>query len=396
MDDHGGSGNGSGGARNLVAMCDGTGNTVEGDLSNVLKLFRVAVKDEAQRVFYDPGVGTIANDGVWSRLKVSASAVWGLATGAGLDENVLDAYRFLCLAYRPGDRIFLFGFSRGAYTARVLAGFIHMVGLLPPDQVSLAEQALNAYKHSAERDDLHIAWDFGAIVGGRRVVVHFVGVWDTVASMITPRPDRLHLPSLRTLPFTRRNPSVAVFRHAIALDERRRMFRLNRWIEPQEHVFQPFAGEAGRRPQDVEQRWFPGVHADVGGGYPEAESALSKAPLIWMAEEAHAHGLRIDERLLDRLGRGLRQEEGRHRFVAPDASGTLHRSLRGIWWILELLPRSRRRREAKPRGPGVYLPLGERRVPPPEAIVDPSARARMEAVPGYRPPALGEPEGRSA
>ncbi|MEH3036196.1 MAG: DUF2235 domain-containing protein [Sphingomonas adhaesiva] len=372
-------------ARNLVAMCDGTGNHVEGDLSNVLKLFRVTVRDERQRVFYDPGVGTIARDSAWSRLKQRSAAVFGLVTGAGLDDNILDAYRFLCLSYQPGDRIFLFGFSRGAYTVRALAGLIHMVGLLPPDQVGLAEQALNAYKHSAERNDLHVAWDFSRILGGRPVRIHFVGVWDTVASMIVPRRDRMYLPSLRTLPYTRRNPSVRAFRHAMAIDERRRMFRLNRWVEPQRYVEDPFGSGADGVPQDVAQRWFPGVHSDIGGGYPEPESALSKGPLLWMAEEARAHGLLIDGHLLDRLGRGMHQDEGRYRYVAPDPAGPIHRSLRGVWWLLEVVPKSRRRREMGERGWGLYFPLGERRRVPPGAVVDQSARDRMAALADYRP-----------
>lgn len=371
--------------RNIVAMCDGTGNHVEGDLSNVLKLFRVSVRDERQRVFYDTGVGTIANDSAWSRLKQRTAAVFGLVTGAGLDENILDAYRFLCLTHRAGDRIFLFGFSRGAYTVRALAGMVHMVGLLPPDQIGLAEQALNAYKHSGEGDDLHVAWDFSRIVGGRAVRIHFVGVWDTVASMIVPRRDRLYLPSLRTLPYTRRNPSVRAFRHAIAIDERRRMFRLNGWMEPQRFVENPFDKDAPDVAQDIEQRWFPGVHSDIGGGYPEVESGLSKGPLLWMAEQAREHGLRIDDRLLDRLGRGLRQDEGRYRYVAPDPTGPLHASLRRAWWILEFLPKSRRRREAGKRGWGIYFPFGERRRVPADAIIDLSTHERMAADAGYRP-----------
>ena len=374
--------------RNLVAMCDGTGNHVEGDLSNVLKLFRVLVRDGRQRVFYDPGVGTIANDSAWSRVKQRSAAVFGLVTGAGLDDNILDAYRFLCLAYQPGDRIFLFGFSRGAYTVRALAGLIHMIGLLPPDQVGLAEQALNAYKHSGERDDLHVAWGFSRIVGGRPARIHFVGVWDTVASMIVPRRDRMYLPSLRTLPYTRRNPSVRAFRHAMAIDERRRMFRLNRWTEPQRYVEQPFGSGAEGVLQDVSQRWFPGVHSDIGGGYPEAESGLSKGPLLWMAAEAQAHGLLLDKRLLDRLGRGLHQSEGRYRYVAPDPVGPIHRSLRRAWWLLEFLPKSRRRREIGERGWGIYFPFGERRRIPTGADVDHSAYDRVAAVPDYRPEGL--------
>jgi len=272
--------------RNLIVLCDGTGNEVEGDLSNVLKLYRMAIKDERQKVFYEPGVGTIGDDDAWARIRRNIRSVWGLATGMGLDDNILSAYRFLCSVHEPGDRIFLFGFSRGAYTVRALAGLIHMVGLLYPEQSNLANYALTSYKRSSRLDDLHIAWDFKRIVGGRRATIHFLGLWDTVASMIVPRPDRLYLPSLQRLPFTRENPSVRAVRHAMAIDERRRMFRMNRWVDDQPFVEDPFAEPADRVAQDVKQVWFMGVHADIGGGYPELESGLSKFPLLWMLEEA--------------------------------------------------------------------------------------------------------------
>ena len=371
--------------RNLVALCDGTGNEVEGDLSNVLKLYRIARKDESQEVFYDPGVGTIGNDSLWGRLRQRAKAVWALATGIGLDDNILDAYRFLCSHYQLGDRIYLFGFSRGAYTARALAGLIHMVGLLHPDQLNLADYALNAYKHSSEKNDLHVAWDFSRVIGARRVTIHFVGVWDTVASMIVPRPDRFYIPSLRTLPYTRYNPSVRAFRHAMSIDEQRRMFRLNKWTEPQRFVEDPFAGDPGAKNQDILQNWFAGEHSDVGGGWPEAESNLSKPPLIWMTEQARDHGLHIDERLLERLGRGLHQDEGVHRYVRPDPMGKLHNSLTGAWWILEVIPKSGRWKETRQAPLGLYLPLGERRSIPPNAKIDDSVYERMDAMPDYRP-----------
>lgn len=112
-------------------------------------------------------------------------------------------------------------------------------------------------------------------MGARFPTIHFVGVWDTVASVLVPRSDRIWIPSLETLPYTETNPSVRTFRHALAADERRRMFRVARWHEPQPFVpnrLRPDAIEA----LDIEQRWFPGVHSDIGGGYREDESGLSK------------------------------------------------------------------------------------------------------------------------
>lgn len=370
--------------RNLVICCDGTGNQVTGNLSNVLKLFRIARKDDRQHVFYDAGVGTIGNSNAWERFRQDAKAVFGLATGAGLDDNILSAYRFLVEHWREGDRIFLFGFSRGAYTVRALAGFIHMVGLLRADQLNICDYALTAYKRANDTSDFEIAWGFGNVTAARRITIHFIGVWDTVASMIVPRPDRFYLPSLRTLPYTRTNPSVRSFRHAMAIDERRRMFRLNRWTQPQPFVENPFTEPPLAVPQDIEQLWFAGVHSDIGGGYPEAQSGLSKFPLIWIIEEARAHGLRISQQMFDHLARG--QPGGHHQYVPPDPAAELHNSLTPGWWPLEILLKSCRWREwARPRLFGWYLPLGEPRRILTGAELHPSVAEREAMVPTYRP-----------
>jgi uncharacterized protein (DUF2235 family) len=184
-----------------------------------------------------------------------------------------------------------------------------MVGLLPIDQLNIANYALSSYKRASEGDDLSIAWNFSRIAGGRRTTIKFIGVWDTVATVIVPRRDRL-VPTFQTLPFTRRNPSVEVFRHAISIDERRRMFRLNRWTNPQPFVANPFDQTAVPREQDVRQVWFAGVHADVGGGYPEAQSGFSRFPLDWMINEAEMHGLKINVAMRNNIVRGHRRTGG--------------------------------------------------------------------------------------
>jgi uncharacterized protein (DUF2235 family) len=203
--------------RNLVVCCDGTSNEIGVNISNVLKLYRILEKDDQQRVFYDPGVGTISQLAMWGRLSQRFMTILGLATGYGLDDNILDAYRWLCLNWREGDRIYLFGFSRGAYTVRALAGLINMVGLLKADQLNITDYGLTAYKRAAESDNLPVAWQFQRISEGRDVTIHFMGVWDTVASVIVPRPDRLYLPSLQFLPFTKQNKRVRAFRQALAI-----------------------------------------------------------------------------------------------------------------------------------------------------------------------------------
>src|SRR5262245_11439004 len=130
--------------KRIIICCDGTGNEIEGNLSNVLKLYRIVRRDGEQRVYYDPGIGTLGQMNPWSRFQQNAKAVFGLATGYGLDDNILDSYRFLAQNFEAGDDIYLFGFSRGAYTVRVLAGFLHLIGLLHSDQLNIAGYALTA------------------------------------------------------------------------------------------------------------------------------------------------------------------------------------------------------------------------------------------------------------
>jgi uncharacterized protein (DUF2235 family) len=374
--------------KNIVICCDGTGNEIEGNLSNVLKLYRIAHRDEQQRVYYDPGIGTLGQRDEWSRLKQNAKGVFGLATGYGLDDNVLDAYRFLAQNFETDDKIYLFGFSRGAYTVRVLAGFLHLVGLLQPDQLNIDGYALAAYKRASKQSDFSIAWHFGRVVNTRSVTIKFLGVWDTVASVLVPRKDRLYVPSLLTLPYTRTNPSVETFRHATAIDERRRMFRLNRWTEPQEYLPNPFAKPDPPLQQDIKQVWFAGVHADIGGGYPETESALSKFPLDWMIKEAKAAGLRINTAMRNHLVLGEDRKGSSQEYVSPSPNGCVHNSMTAGWRVLEWLPKPTKWREG-PEGPsfaGLYLPHAESRLISEGARIHYSVIARKEANSNYRPP----------
>jgi uncharacterized protein (DUF2235 family) len=362
--------------RNLVICCDGTGNEIGVTISNVLKLFRIVEKSDRQRVWYNAGVGTIGQQNPWTRWMQKVRGVFGLATGLGLDDHVLAAYRFLCANYRDGDRIYLFGFSRGAYSVRALAAFVHVMGLFRPDQLNLAGYAWTAFKGASARDPskatpsaprsaaapgklspLKEAWHFSRVIGGKPVTIHFIGVWDTVASIIVPRLEQLSL-SLQTLRFTRTNPSVSMFRQAMAIDERRRMFRLNQWTEPQTFRPNPF-NRRFDKPQDIKQVWFAGVHADIGGGYPETESGLSKYPLAWMIGEAEAAGLRVNRPLINHLVHGKPRKGSTHSYTPPDYRATLHRSLTIWWWPLELLPKLSRWKEWPARASllGIYLPL---------------------------------------
>ena len=372
--------------RNLVIMLDGTGNELGRNLSNVLKLYRIAEKNAEQLCYYNPGVGTISRSSAWSRFAQKSRAILGLMTGYGLDENVLGAYKFLVENWREGDRVYMFGFSRGAWTVRVLAGFIHLVGLLKPEQVNMCDSALGAYKRAASENDLPLAWHFRRVIGARQMPIHFVGVWDSVASVIVPRADRFWVPSLETLPYTETNPSVGIFRHALALDERRRMFRVAKWNEPQIYKPNPF-NAALHKPQDIKQTWFPGVHSDIGGGYPEEESALSKIPLVWMVEEAKAAGLHVNTSMFNHLAKGQPRKGSSHVYVAPDPAGKMHTSLSGGWWPLEFIPKSVKYRQWQRRSLlGRYVPHGEPRAVPPSHSIHRSVAERKAADPQYRPP----------
>jgi uncharacterized protein (DUF2235 family) len=371
--------------RNLVIMLDGTGNELGRNLSNVLKLYRIAEKNAEQLCYYNPGVGTISRASAWSRFSQKSRAVLGLMTGYGLDENVLGAYKFLVENWREGDHVYMFGFSRGAWTVRVLAGFVHLIGLLKPEQANMCDSALGAYKRAASDNDLPLAWHFRRVIGARQMPIHFVGVWDSVASVIVPRADRFWIPSFETLPYTKNNPSVGIFRHALALDERRSMFRVAPWADPQIYKPNPFH-EASHKPQDIKQVWFPGVHSDIGGGYPEEESALSKIPLIWMVEEAKAAGLRINTSMFNHLARGKPRKGSDHVYVAPNPAGLMHQSLSGAWWMLEGIPKSVKSLEWKRRALfGLYIPHSEPRAVPPETHLHISVAEREATLSDYRP-----------
>ena len=154
-----------------------------------------------------------------------------------------------------------------------------------------------------------------------------------------PRADRFYWPSLEELAFTLLNPSVQTFRQAISMDERRCMFRLKKWDDPQTFKHNRF-NDAHAEPQDILQVWFAGVHDDVGGGYPEKQSGLSKYPLLWMIDEATKCGLGVNQATVNQLAWGIQRKGSPYSYVAPDVRGELHTSLRGAWWILEYLPKS--------------------------------------------------------
>ena len=206
--------------KNIVICCDGTSNEFGDHNSNVVKLYQLLRRNGTdQLAYYDPGVGTISSYQSLTRLGRKFKSLLGLGFGLGLTKDIQDAYWFLMQNYDPGDRIFLFGFSRGAYTVRAIAAMLHKCGLLYDDNVNLLPEATRIFKTFGNAE---IAKSFKETFS-RSCDVHFLGLWDTVTSV-----GRIWDPA--RLPCTSANSSVAIVRHAISIDERRAFFRQNLWI----------------------------------------------------------------------------------------------------------------------------------------------------------------------
>jgi uncharacterized protein (DUF2235 family) len=361
-------------SRNLILCCDGTNNQFGHENTNVVRLMQVLDRDAArQRLYYDPGVGTLPEPGVTTRIGKRLSEWWGLAFGAGLTWKVQQAYSYLMDMWEPEDRVFLFGFSRGAYTVRVLAGLLHTLGLLPRGNQNLVPYVMRLFKSVRSTGSREgeagaqaywelcgaFRWTFARPTPGerddRRFRVHFLGIWDTVSSVGWVW-EPLHFP------YTARNPSITVIRHAVAIDERRWFFRQN-LMEPQ--------GE-----QDFQEIWFPGVHADVGGGYPEEQGGLWRMPFAWILNEAEHAGLLVDPQ---RLATVL------NRTPSPPSPWRepQHESLTLRWWPAEFFPKLSWRSTIARRVP--QIGLGRHRSIHDRALLHESTLQRIRET-CYAPP----------
>jgi uncharacterized protein (DUF2235 family) len=199
------------------------------------------------------------------------------------------------------------------------------------------------------------------------------------------------------LAFVHRNPSIEIFRQAISIDERRRLFRLQRWEEGGKFWPSRYAPKDKWKDQDSLQVWFAGVHADIGGGYPEVQSALSKYPLLWMIEEAVKCGLKVDRRTVNQLGWGRKRKNSPFDYVKPDflpdprhpesAAWQPHNSMNAAWRVLEYLPKKDTYKEWPQRKSalGFYIPDAEPRVIPEDALIHESAIAKIANDPNYKP-----------
>jgi uncharacterized protein (DUF2235 family) len=314
-------------SKRLVLCCDGTWNTPDQESggrlcpTNVTKLALgvagTANDGKEQRVFYHRGVGTSR----WERLR-------GGAFGFGLSRNVKDTYRFIVENFEPGDELFFFGFSRGAFTARSTAGFVRNAGILRPECADRLDEAYALYRDRlAHPRGIESQLFRRSYSHSPETPIHFIGVWDTVGALGIP------LNGLRWLnAFNRRwqfhdtelSTTVGAAFQALAIDEKRRPFEPTLWQQRKD-----------AKNQRLEQVWFTGVHCDVGGGY--QDGALADIALLWIADRAHSCGLTFRPNAFpSEAPVGASNDVV---VVEPDAMGKLHESRTALYRLLPPLHR---------------------------------------------------------
>ncbi|MDT4921088.1 MAG: hypothetical protein QOI15_1990 [Pseudonocardiales bacterium] len=341
-------------AKKIVICLDGTGNQMKAKgHTNVATVYEMLdLSDPAKQLgYYDPGVGTMSAANARGRVGRWFSRMCGLAFGSGLKTNVAEAYTFLMQHWLPGDEVYVFGFSRGAYTARALVGMLNRPGLLRPGSENLVPYAIahyatnktfsdsdkanmrefsHAFCWGTEAEPLSQPWDKDAYeMHWHSVPVAYVGVWDTVKAAGILRFGDLHWP------FTHQLFNAAQVRHAVSIDEYRRPYR----EYPVDH-----------RHYGLDEAWFAGVHSDVGGTF-EDDPRLAKIALKWIVDGTFTGPLW-------RAGAYARECPVDESF----AEGTKHK-MGWIWFLVGT----------------------RRRTMPDTAKLHASVRARRTADPGYLP-----------
>lgn len=331
--------------KNIVLLSDGTGNSAStATRTNVWRLYRsLDLQDPKtkQIAFYDDGVGS---------QQFVPLKILGGALGLGLKRNVIELFEFLCRNYQPGDRVYLFGFSRGAFTVRTLAGLIHGQGLVTDfgDERDLHKKAQEKYRAFRkkfsrglgrkiyQKDDSE--WEPSPAAPGAPPI-EFIGVWDTVDAYGLPIDEMSQawdyfITPLR-FPDYKLASSVKKACHAVALDDERLTFHPVMWDESSERKLEdgwPLKGgetlkvDSGR----IEQVWFAGAHANVGGGYPKDELAL--VTLDWMMSKSEARG--------DQSGLHFIASERDRIADQANQHGTLYDSRRGLGAYYRYKPRN--------------------------------------------------------
>ncbi len=328
--------------------------------TNVAKIaLALADRDDGgnlQLLHYEAGVGTRRGE-----------RLIGGAFGVGLSRNVQECYRFLVDTYEPGDKLYFFGFSRGAYTARSAVGLVRNCGILRPEHRHRIKEAYALYRRpDKDSEPSGIAADlFRRSHSYSEIYMDFVGVWDTVGALGIPidgfRPPLLS--RLWSFHDTKLSRYVLNAYQALAIDERRKPFKPTIWVQQDDAPS-----------QTLEQVWFAGVHSDIGGGYQDV--GLSEIALLWMAEKARSCELAFKPDRLVPTTTNL--DDAAHREgiqVAPNYRGTVHNSRKGIY----LLQPAYDRRLAGDNGARVD-----------GGALASSAKTRYDEDERYRPPALSD------
>jgi uncharacterized protein (DUF2235 family) len=350
--------------KRLAIFLDGTWNTLNNN-TNVWRLKSLTAETADQRVYYSQGVGTRRGE-----------ATRGGIAGYGIDDEIIEAYTWLIQNFDEDDEIFVFGFSRGAYTARSLSGLICKCGVLKlgaPLSIEQLYARFRLYDAMTIRSLLTSGLPHDASVEeqwlvkySRSTKIKFVGVWDTVGSLGLPVGSmKAKIHKYRFLDTHLRLDNENAF-HALALDEHRKNFEPTFWTKT---VKTGAPSTADRAIDKVEQRWFVGAHGNVGGGY--ASDPLAQLPLKWLMDKAATRGLVFRDQVVIDTAQ-----------VAPPVTDSFHEFAHGFYRFI-----ARR----------YYRPVG---LPPEEGTqatttrinetIDGSVFERWRADETYRPPNLVE------
>ncbi|KAI5817743.1 hypothetical protein BZA77DRAFT_309341 [Pyronema omphalodes] len=392
----------------LVLCFDGTGNKFTGTSTdtNIVKLYQMCDRDaKGQYHYYQPGIGTYTageasmSRGVFGSIQRWFSQTIDNAIGTTFTHHVLAGYRFVMRYYKPGDLIYIFGFSRGAFTARFLARMITEIGLLSRGNEEMVPFAYRTYedyesgarfKTRAECEEFMS--QFKETFCRQNVSIHFLGLFDCVNSITTldiPFRKKTYLPVFL--------PAATYIRHAVSIDERRLKFKVALFCQDDDDC-----NHETEHTQDIKEVWFPGNHGDVGGGWAtktKDDIQLSDVALEWMINELDS----IPEPPEEKLAFNHRRDEFLNRMKAKQTNAIddseIHDALSfgkgwnmfGVmfWWLFEILPLFKRMELINHKWVDIYWPpnLGSPRDMPDCANLHPSVMERVQHADGgqYRP-----------
>ncbi|MCH2076452.1 MAG: DUF2235 domain-containing protein [Rhodobacteraceae bacterium] len=404
--------------RRLIVCMDGTNNEVGDRQTNVVRLYRALAKNDRQVCHYVQGVGTMDGQELRQDTAAQRDKITGLAFGKGLEDDVLDAYRFLSRTYdfslegEERDLLYFIGFSRGAYAARVLAGFINDYGLLHPHELHMAPQIFRAYRQMSDTDPKEstikrfgLLRRYMQVFEPRQPGIRALILFDTVASMIRFRRPWANFWKYQspiefgTHHSMSANPSVKHVLHAVSIDEKRSFFRPLLWTDdPQQQFYygSRFKNDSKKEPQTVRQVWFAGFHGDIGGSAREDRSGLGKVTINWMVDQLKElqEPLEFRRSVINKDVRGRGKPKNRKSVDGrlkqpPDYGGHIHNSMSLAWGIMEWVPKTIKRRQFPKGRKGLiwwYLPRSEPRRVPDDHPIHPAAFDRREdGRRAYRP-----------